>query len=260
MKVTIFTQDDRVYLPIPIHTLVEQMPDKVACIILSPPMSTHGGKLKGLLRHLPVFGVIGTIRMGWQVIWARLGPMLGARPSNRDCWSIEEVGRKFGVPVHYVDDVNSQEMQQTIDAHPADLLVSVSCPQVLRPAVLSRFSKGGINVHSAPLPRYRGLMPAFWVLYNQEKQTAVTVHDLAEKLDNGDILLQRPVEISPGETWNSLLAKTKAAAGDALVDTIRAIESGTVERRPNLDEESTYFSFPELKHAREFRARGLKMF
>lgn len=236
------------------------MPDQVGSIILSPPMSTHGGKLKGLLRHLPVFGIIGTLRMGWRVIWARLGPLLGARPKNRTCWSIQEVGRKFGVPVYYVDDVNSQEMQRIIASHPADLLVSVSCPQILRPAVLSRFPSGGINVHSAPLPRYRGLMPAFWVLYNQETQTAVTVHDLAEKLDNGDILLQRPVEISAGETWNTLLAKTKSAAGDALVDAIRGIEAGTVTRRPNLDAESTYFSFPEWKHAREFRARGLKMF
>ena len=260
MKVTIFTQDDRVYLPIPIHKLVEQMPGQIASIILSPPMSTHGGKVSGLLRHLPVFGVAGTIRMGWQVIWARLGPLLGARPGNRDCWSIEEVGQKFGIPVYYVDDVNSQEMQDRISAHPAELLVSVSCPQILRPPVLRRFAQGGINVHSAPLPRYRGLMPAFWVLYNEETETAVTVHDLAEKLDNGDILLQRSVPIAPGETWNSLLAKTKTAAGDALVDAIKAIENGTVERRPNLDAESTYFSFPEWKHARDFRARGLKMF
>lgn len=260
MKLIIFTQDDRAYLPVPIHTLVESMPESIAGIVLSPPMSTHGGKLAGLKRHLPVFGVKGTLIMGSRVIWSRIGPKLGFKPPGRDCWSIEDVGRKFGVPVHYVDDVNSAEMQAVLEQHPADLLVSVSCPQVLKPAVLKQFPQGGINVHSAPLPRYRGLMPAFWILYHQEKQTAVTVHDLAEKLDNGDILLQRPVEVAADETWDSLLQKTKSAAGYALVDAVKAIEAGTVERRPNIDEESTYFSFPTRQHAREFRARGLRMF
>lgn len=207
-----------------------------------------------------MFGVKGTLKMGTQVIWSRVGPRLGFKPPGRDCWSIEDVGRKFNIPVHYVDDVNSDHMQQVLEQHPADLLVSVSCPQVLKPKVLNHFQRGGINVHSAPLPKYRGLMPAFWILYHGEKQTAVTVHDLAEKLDNGDILLQKPIDIAPSETWNSLLQKTKAAAGHALVEAVKAIEAGTVERRPNLDEEATYFSFPTAKHAREFRARGLSMF
>lgn len=261
MRIAIFTQDDRVYLPASVGTVVEAMPEQISCIVLSPPMSTHGGAVKGLLRHLPVFGVQGTLRMGWRVIWARLGQKLGFKPpGGRQYWSIEDVGRSFGIPTFYVDKVNSQEMHEILDRHPSDLLVSVSCPQIIRGKLQRRFLHGGINVHSAPLPRYRGLMPAFWVLYHGEKETAVTVHDLAEKLDNGEILYQEPVAIEQGETWNSLLGKTKGAAGTALVKAIRQIEDGTVVRKPNRDEDSTYFSFPTWKEAREFRSRGLRMF
>ena len=64
MKIAIFTQDERVYLPTAVGTVVEAMPERISCIVLSPPMSTHGGAVKGLLRHLPVFGVQGTLRMG----------------------------------------------------------------------------------------------------------------------------------------------------------------------------------------------------
>jgi len=261
LKIAIFTQDERVYLPTSVATVVEAMPEKISCIVLSPPMSTHGGALKGLLRHLPVFGIHGTLRMGLQVIWARLGPLLGVRPpAPRRYWSIEAVGRKFDIPTYHVDKVNSREMHDILDRHPSDLLASISCPQILRAKLLRRFERGGINVHSAPLPRYRGLMPAFWVLYHGEEQTAVTVHDLAEKLDNGEILHQEPVTIAGGETWNSLLGKTKSAAGTALVKAIGQIEDGTVDRKPNRDEDSTYFSFPTWKDARVFRSRGRRMF
>ncbi|MBW2272427.1 MAG: hypothetical protein JRG96_04090 [Deltaproteobacteria bacterium] len=261
MRIAIFTQDDRVYLPASVGTVVEAMPEQISCIVLSPPMSTHGGAVKGLLRHLPVFGVQGTLRMGWRVIWARIGPKLGfGPPGGRQYWSIEDVGRRFGIPTFYVDEVNSPQMHEILDDHPSDLLVSVSCPQIIRAKLLRRFTHGGINVHSAPLPRYRGLMPAFWVLYNGEKETAVTVHDLAEKLDNGEILHQEPIAIEAGETWNSLLGKTKGAAGTALVKAIGQIADGTVVRRPNRDEDSTYFSFPTWKEARVFRSRGRRMF
>jgi methionyl-tRNA formyltransferase len=261
LKVAIFTQDERVYLPTAVGTVVEAMPDQISCIVLSPPMSTHGGALKGLLRHLPVFGIQGTLRMGFQVVWARLGPLLGLRPPTpRRYWSIEEVGLKFDIPTFHIDKVNSQEMHDVLDSHPSSLLASVSCPQIIRPKMLRRFEDGAINVHSAPLPLYRGLMPAFWVLFHGEKDTAVTVHDLAEKLDNGDIIHQEPIAIDQGESWNSLLGKTKSAAGEALVKAIRQIDDGSVVRKPNRDEDSSYFSFPTWEDARTFRSRGLRMF
>jgi methionyl-tRNA formyltransferase len=261
LRIAVFTQDERVHLPISVGTVVEAMPECISCIVLSPAMSTHGGVLTGLIKHLSVFGIRGTVRMGIQVVWARLGPHLGFRPpGGRRYWSIEEMGRRFEIPTFYVDKVNSAEMHQILDRHPVDLMVSVSCPQVVRAKLLQRFPQGGINVHSAPLPRYPGLLPSFWVLYHGEAETAVTVHDLAEKLDNGAILHQEPVPIAAGETWNSLLGKTKRAAGTALVEAIRQIEAGTVERKPNPDEESTYFHFPTWKEARAFRARGLRMF
>lgn len=261
LRIAIFTQDDRIYLPISLGLVVDSMPDEISCIVLSPPMSTHGGALKGLIKHLPVFGLQGTLRMGWRVIWSRLGPLLGFRPpGGRRDWSIQDLGRRHDIPTFCVDKVNSKEMHAILDRHPSDLLVSVSCPQIIRSKLMQRFSLGGINVHSAPLPRYRGLLPSFWVLYHGERETAVTVHDLAEKLDNGDILYQEAVPIEAGETWNSLLGKTKRAAGTALLNAIRQLEEGSVVRKPNRDEESTYFHFPTWKEAREFRSRGLRMF
>ena len=99
-------------------------------------------------------------------------------------------------------------------------------------------------------------MPAFWALKNNETSTATTVHDLADKLDNGDILVQHSVDVDAQDTWDSLVRKTKAAGADALVEAINQIEAGTVERKPNLDKDATYFSFPTSQDRREFRQAG----
>ena len=68
------------------------------------------------------------------------------------------------------------------------------------------------------------------------------------------------VPIAPDETWSSLVEKTKTAAGEALIEAIKQLEAGRVVRAPNRDEDSTYFSFPTWRDARDFRLRGGRMF
>lgn len=103
-------------------------------------------------------------------------------------------------------------------------------------------------------------MPAFWVLRNGEAKTATTVHDLGAKLDDGDIILQRKVEITPEDTWDSLVRKTKAAGTQALIEAVEQIKDGSVKRKPNLEEEATYFSFPTAKDRKAFIQAGRRFF
>jgi methionyl-tRNA formyltransferase len=255
MDVTIFTQDDRLYLPRPIEAVVRGLGGRVKCIVVSPVLSTHGSRRRGVARHLPVFGVRGTLSLGARLAWSHVAPTNGLRPR-----SIADVGARLGVPTYRVERVNSPAMRAVLDRHPTDLLISIACPQVVRARIRSRFPRGGINVHCAPLPRYRGLMPAFWTLLHGETETAVTVHELADRIDDGAILLQRPLAIRPGETWNSLVTRTKALAGVALVDAVLGLEAGTLQSRPNRDEDATYFTFPTWRDAIRFHRRGLRMF
>ena len=103
-------------------------------------------------------------------------------------------------------------------------------------------------------------MPAFWVLRNGETTTAVTVHELAAKLDDGDILAQREVPIEPDETRDSLVRRTKEAGAGLLIETIRQVADGTVVRLPNPQAEATYFSFPTAQDRRAFLAAGHRFF
>jgi len=256
MRILILTQEENLYLPTTFATVCREFPDDVVCIVSAPAMSTHGGAIRGLLRHLRLFGTVVTGRLAGRVIGAKIRDRVKRPGTDGPFHSIRAVGEAFGIPYHHVAKIKSDEFDALLDEYEPDLLVSVSCPQIIGKKVRDRFPKGCINVHGAPLPRYRGLMPAFWALRFDEKQTATTVHVLADKLDNGDILKQRNVEIGATDTWDSLVRKTKRAGAEALVETIRDIQHGTLKPRPNRDEEATYYSFPTRRDRKAFRAAG----
>jgi methionyl-tRNA formyltransferase len=256
MRVMILTQDESLYLPASLAVVCRELGERIVAIVTAPAMSTHGGSVRGLLKHMRVFGMRGTWQMATRVITAKLRDRLCSPTPDGPFFSVKAVADAFEIPYCHVDKMKSGEFEEVLKCHVADLLISISCPQIIGREVRNHFPRGCINVHGAPLPKYRGLMPAFWALKNGEKETASTVHDLAAKLDDGDIILQRVVAIEADETWDSLVRKTKAAGAKALVDAVLQIEDGTVRRRPNPEEESTYFSFPTPKDGREFRRSG----
>ena len=67
---------------------------------------------------------------------------------------------------------------------------------------------GCINLHTALLPKYRGLMPTFWVLKNNEKNTGVSVFFVDEGIDSGPIIVQKNISIG-NMTQQELIVKTK---------------------------------------------------
>ena len=260
MRIIILTQEENLYLPKSFATVCKAFPDEVVCIVSSPAMSTHGGPIKGFMKHFKLFGVKGTWIMGWRVIFAKLKAKLTRATPDGPFHSIKQVADAFKIPHHYVPKIKGQEFQDILTKYEPELLISISCPQIIGKKIRDRIPKGCINVHGAPLPRYRGLMPAFWVLRNGETETATSVHDLMAKLDDGEILLQKQVPITPNDTWDSLVQKTKAAGAQALVEAIQQVKDGTVQRSPNREEDGSYFTFPTAEDRKAFIAAGRRFF
>jgi methionyl-tRNA formyltransferase len=260
MRIIIVTQDERLYLPASFARVCAAYPGDVVAIVSAPALSTHGDPITGLWRHVRLFGVGGTAILTSRVALAWLRSKRGQPGREGPFYSIEQVARAFDVPYHEVDQLKGAGFSALLDRYAPELLVSISCPQIIGKAIRDRLPMGSINVHGAPLPRYRGLMPAFWVLRNGETSTAVTVHELAAKLDDGEILAQREVLILPDDTWDSLVTRTKEVGAELLVDTIARIADGSITRRPNPEAEATYFSFPTAADRRAFLGAGRRFF
>jgi methionyl-tRNA formyltransferase len=260
MRCLLLTQDEKVFLPKSVDALCKRQHHNMAAIVVAPAMSTHGGWWRGLLRHVLLFGFSGV--KGWARVLAKatIKERWASLFSTPSVGSIEQIAKRYDIPFFRVDEINCPKFHGLLDRLSSDLLISLSCPQVIGKKIRERFSLGAINVHGAPLPRYRGLMPAFWMLKNGESMAAATVHDLAARLDDGAILVQLTAPISKNETWETLVQKTKALGVDALIEAIDQIENGIVQRRPNQDDLATYFSFPTWKDSREFLNSGKRFF
>ena len=178
------------------------------------------------------------------------------RPSRR----ISTILRKFAVPeLRLEENVNAPASVEAIRAMKPDLLVSVAGNQIFRPALLKVAPKGCLNVHSALLPKYRGLMPTFWTLKNGEKETGVSVFLVDEGIDSGPIVVQKRVPIRTNRL-EELIRQTKVVGMDAVWEAVEKVRRGRLKLIPNPDAEKSYFSFPTKEDIRAFRAAGKRLY
>jgi methionyl-tRNA formyltransferase len=168
------------------------------------------------------------------------------------------VHRQFAarhIPVHDVADVNAASFVDLLRRLQVDLIVSINTPQRLKAPLLTLPAHGCLNVHFGMLPRYRGLLPIFHALMNGEPSFGVTVHLMDEKLDNGDIVVQRAVPIQESDTLDTLYPQAFATASALLAEAIDACASGSLTRRPNCEAEKTYYSYPSRELIGAYRHR-----
>lgn len=104
---------------------------------------------------------------------------------------------------------------------------------------------GCINIHASLLPRYRGAAPINWAIIRGETKTGITTMLMDEKMDTGDILMQREVPVSDTCTAGELHDILAPVGAELLIETIEGLESGSVEPVPQDDSEATYA--PKLK-------------
>src|SRR5262249_6169966 len=173
-------------------------------------------------------------------------------------YSVAKICGAFKIPHAFIGNPNREEFKKSIAALAPDLLVSVACPYILKEELLSLPPRGCINIHHAPLPRYKGMMPTFWQMFHGEHKVGVTVHYMAAKVDEGAALLQSEMEILPNESLDSLIRRSKRHGAHCMADPLRQISTGT-QKAFSLDQsKGTYFTFPKFDEMREFRRKGLR--
>lgn len=112
-----------------------------------------------------------------------------------------------------------------------DWLFSVANLSVLPEAVLSMATRGAINFHDGPLPRYAGLNAPVWALINGERKHGITWHLVEPEVDAGDIIEQVLFDITGDDTAFSLNARCYASGIDSFPAVVTALESGDLARR-----------------------------
>lgn len=168
---------------------------------------------------------------------------------------VKQLALQHGISVYQPRTLRSSDIQQQIALLAPQLIVVVAYGRILPPEVLAIPQHGCINLHVSLLPQYRGSAPVQWAVINGDTETGVTIMQLDEGLDTGDILRVAPVIIGDNETSGELFTRISALGAETLLQTISDIENGSVcpipqdnsraTAAPPLNKEMAAFSFAQ---------------
>ena len=252
MNIVVITQDEPFYLPNVLPELFRGIWGKhtvTGCVLLSPsPFGKRETAYEKAIRTYKVFGARFFIYYSARYIWSLIFKRGG----------VEKVFRANGVEViRLKKSINHSQSIELINKMQPDVLVSILGNEIFRAPLLQ--VAPCLNLHTAPLPRYRGLMPTFWVLRFKEKQTAVSVFLVDEGIDSGPIVVQKTLDIE-NMTQEMLIKKSKLLGMQAMCEAIDQLATNTPSLIANDETKSTYFGFPTREDVRAFRKAGARFF
>jgi len=158
---------------------------------------------------------------------------------------IKEIASGLDIPVFQPQDASNPESIERLKALNADLFVVVSFGQILSGELLAAPKKFAVNLHASLLPKYRGAAPINWALINGEKTTGVSVFRLEEKMDTGDIILDKAVDIEDSDNAITLAEKLSKEGAGVLAQAVNLISDNKTAFRKQ-DEKLASFA-PKLK-------------
>lgn len=153
---------------------------------------------------------------------------------------VKECAVKYNIPVFQPAKVKTPEGVETLRSFGADIFVVAAFGQILSKEILDMPKYGCINIHASLLPKYRGAAPIQWAVIDGEKQSGVTIQQMNEGIDTGDILLKAVVDLDPKETGESLYEKLSKTGAELILQVLPMIEAGTVKPEKQDDSLSTH--------------------
>lgn len=147
---------------------------------------------------------------------------------------------RHNIPVFQPVRIKAPEAVEILRGFEADVFVVLAFGQILSKEILEMPRFGCVNIHASLLPAYRGAAPIQRVILNGEKETGVTIMQMDNGVDTGDMLLKKAVPIEDWDTDETLCGKLGAAGSELIVEALHKLESGELVREKQNDEESCY--------------------
>lgn len=153
---------------------------------------------------------------------------------------VKELAESAGIPVFQPERIKREEGVAMLKSCAPDLCVTAAFGQLLSQEILDIPPLGTVNVHSSLLPKHRGSAPVNWSIIKGDEVTGVTTMFTDKGMDTGDILMMRETPIGPKENAGELTDRLAVMGAELLLETIRALEAGTLVRIPQDHEAATY--------------------
>ena len=152
---------------------------------------------------------------------------------------VKEYALAQGLTVYQPQKVKTPEFVELLHELQPELIVVAAFGQFLSKEILELPKYGCINLHVSLLPKYRGSAPVQWAVLNGDAETGVSIMQMDEGLDTGDVLACEKIAIDPEETSGQLFDRVTAVGARVLCETLPAIAAGTLKAEPQAHENAS---------------------
>lgn len=256
MRIVFLSPEEPFYLPEFYKYVFDNLPSGHEIkVIIVPTTYKNTTKVDLSLRYAKTFGIKEAAILSYKVLHYKIMNYL-IRGRGYKSYSLQSILEKYGIPYLYELDVNSIQNLKRLKEWGTELIISVSCPQIFKKSLIDLPPKGCLNLHGSLLPDYRGVMPSFWMLANNEKEAGITLFFVNEKIDAGDVLIQRKFPIQPDDTLDSFIRRSKRIGAEMVVEGIKKIAQGNIQTYPFDMSKGNYYGWPTREAVHRFLSYG----
>ncbi len=250
LRIVVFTSQSP-YAALILSNYLRQFPSEISAVVTSGSGRRFAKRIRRVIA-----------KAGWRyallklVLYGciRIYQLVGVFPS------ISSLTKQYHVPNITVGALDENTTQMKLASLNADVYISILFDRIFPKNVLELPQLMALNLHPAPLPRYAGIAPTFWVLSNGERSTAVTIHRIDTGIDTGDIVLQREVSIENCDTVHGLYRKCCDIAAQMIAQCVDNVKSDTLTLRPQRLHDRSYFLSPTRAGYKALRDHGHRLF
>ncbi len=155
------------------------------------------------------------------------------------------VAERANIPVLQPTKIKTDDFLNTLRSYKPDLIVVAAYGRILPPSILNLPPLGCINIHGSLLPRHRGAAPIQWAILSGDTKAGVTIMQMDEGMDTGDMLFPASMDVEENETAGGLFTKLSHLGGEALLTAINLLRENNLP--PIKQDHSLATEAPPLK-------------
>jgi len=153
---------------------------------------------------------------------------------------IKQIALNYGLCVFQPEELDSAKTIEYLKKFNCDFFIVFAYGKILPKGLLEIPSVLPLNIHASLLPKYRGAAPIQWSLFNGEKKTGVTYIKMNEKMDQGEIVIAKEIDILEDDNALTLEDKLSKLSADNLLAVIRDILSKKIDFKKQDDSKASY--------------------
>lgn len=259
MRIVLLIQPNHAYCNLVARRLLKEFGSQIGIIIESQVLLAGKSFFQSILRYVKIAGwrYFGG-QASRQVLfkWSRCLAQL-RKDETSAFYPYQPYARAAGTRIFGCKNINEETWRSRLREYQPDLILSAFFNQILRSEVL-QIAKQAWNLHPALLPRYRGVSPIFWALAHGERHVGITLHRMAPRVDEGDVISQESVPVRAEDTEHSLYLECAARGAELIIKAIRNFDS--VHATKQDVSQASSFGIPTRRAVSRFYASGRRLY